>query len=124
MAYCQVLDGGECGYFDTNGEANPWAQLQLPGEAEISGIVLVDRYEYPPESAWDVPLKVSLSADGKSWSEAARFDRSQAVYRVDLRAKPPRARYVRIERLTLDPAKPNTGRLHFRNFLVYGRKLY
>jgi hypothetical protein len=69
-------------------------------------------------------LKVSVSADGKTWTEVARFDKPQTVYRVELLAKKPHARYVRIERVNVDPAKPNTGRFHFRSFLVYGRKLY
>jgi len=124
LTYRQVIDGGTLGYFDTNGEANPWAQVQLAGDAELSAIVLVDRYEYPPEYAWDVPLKVSVSPDGKTWSEVARFDKPQTVYRVDFQAKKPHARCVKVERVNADPAKPNTGRFHFRNFLVYGKKLY
>jgi hypothetical protein len=124
LSYQQVLDGGPLGYFDTNGEANPWAQVQLAGDAELSAIVLIDRYELPAEYPWDVPLKVSVSTDGKAWNEVARFDKPQAVYRVDLQAKKPHARFVRIERIAADPAKPNTARFHFRSFLVYGRKLY
>ena len=55
----------------------------------------------------------------------ARLTSRQAVYRVDLQKAKPHARYVpRLERLSTDPAKPNTGRFHFRNFLVYGRPLY
>jgi hypothetical protein len=124
LTYRQVLDGGPAGYFDTNGEARPWAQVQLAGDAELSGIVLVDRYEYAPEYPWDVPLVVSISADGKAWQQVAKFEKPQMVYRVDLQTTKPHARYVRIERVSADPAKPNTGRFHFRNFLVYGRKLY
>ena len=44
--------------------------------------------------------------------------------RIDLAGKVARARYIRIERQApTDPAKA-PGRLHFRNFLVYGKKLY
>ena len=41
LSYAQVLSGGFGGYFDTNNEEKPWAQVQLPGEAELSGIVLL-----------------------------------------------------------------------------------
>lgn len=105
------------GIFHTGAEDNPWAQVQLAGDAELSGIVLVNRYEACAER--QAPLKVSISTDGKAWTEVAAFDKQQPVFRVDLQAKKPRARYVRVER----PA----GRrdcLHFRNMLIYGRKLY
>ena len=47
----------------------------------------------------------------------------KSVPRVDIPGKAQRARFVRIERQApADKSKP--GRLHLRNFLVYGRKLY
>ena len=124
LTYGQVLGGGDLGFFDTAGGAKPWAQVQLAGDSELSGIAIVNRYEYGPEFPWDVPLKVSVSADGKTWSEVATFDKAQPLYRVDLQEKKPRARFVRLERPDPDPAKPNTGRFHFRNVLIYGKKLY
>ncbi len=125
LSYGQVLESGELGYFDTANEAKPWAQVVLAGEGELSGVVLVDRYEFAPEKPWDVPLKVETSTDGKAWTEVALFEQAQDVYRVDLQGKALRAKFVRIERQPgPDGAKPNTGRLHMRNFLVYGRKLY
>jgi hypothetical protein len=43
---------------------------------------------------------------------------------VNLQGKALRARYVRIERIPNgDKSKP-PGRFHFRNFLVYGQRLY
>lgn len=125
LSYGQVLGGGELGFFDTANEAKPWAQVVLAGEGELSGIVLVDRYEFAPEQAWDVPLKVETSTDGKTWTQVALLEKAQDVYRVDLQGKSVRAKFVRIERqVGPDGAKPNNGRLHMRNFLVYGRKLY
>jgi hypothetical protein len=124
LSYAQVLTGGFGGYFDTNNEEKPWAQVQLLGEGELSGIVLLNRYEYAPECPWAVPLKVSISLDGKAWTEVATFDKVDMVFRVDLESKGLKARYVRIERLPgTDKAQP-PGRFHFRNFLVYGAKLY
>lgn len=127
LSYRAVLDGSAPGWFDTNNEAKPWAQVVLAGDAEIASIVLVNRYEYKPEQEefqWAAPLKVQISTDGKNWTEVATVDKAEAVMRIDLTGKAQRARFVRIERQP--PADPNQkpGRLHFRNFLVYGRKLY
>lgn len=124
LSYSQVLSDGFGGFFDTNNEEKPWAQVQLPGEGELSGIVLLNRYEYALELPWAVPLKVSFSLDGKTWTEVASFDKADMVFRVDLQGKGVKARYVRIERLPGADKTQAPGRFHFRNFLVYGRKLY
>lgn len=126
LSYRAILDGSAPGWFDTNNEEKPWAQIALSGDAEISSIVLVNRYEYAPdqdEFQWAVPLKVQLSTDGKTWTDTATVDKAEAVMRVDLTGKQ-RARYVRIERQAQSDKSKSPGRLHFRNFLVYGRKLY
>jgi hypothetical protein len=126
LSYRQVLSGTP-GWFDTNNEEKAWAQVQLAGDAELTGINLVNRYEYAPteeEFKWAVPLKVSVSTDGKAWSEVAVFDKADSVFTVDLQGRHLHARYVRIERMpSADKSKP-PGRFHFRNFLVYGNKLY
>jgi len=127
LSYAQILSEGFGGYFDTNNEEKPWAQAQLRGEATLTGIVLVNRYEQAPtqgELQWAVPLKVSVSLDGKAWTEVAAFDKAESVFRVNLEGKGIKARFVRIERLPgTDKTKP-PGRFHFRNFLVYGWRLY
>ena len=127
LAYRQVLNGGSGGWFDTNPEEKPWAQVQLPGEAELTGIVLVNRYEVGPASdefQWVVPLKVSVSIDGKAWTEVASFDKAEAVFRMDLQGRKLQARYVRAERQSgADKTKP-PGRLHLRSFQVFGKKSY
>lgn len=127
FSYRQVLDCESPGWFDTNPEEKPWAEVQLAGEGELSGIVLVNRYEFPAtheEFQWAAPLKVSISTDAKTWTEVASFDKADATFVVDLQGRNLNARYVRIERQpTADKSKP-PGRFHFRNFLVYGKKLY
>jgi hypothetical protein len=127
LSYRAVLDGSAPGWFDTNAEAQPWAQVMLAGEAEITGVVAINRYEYTPEQEefqWAAPSKVLVSPDGKTWTEIGTIGKAEATMRVDLTGKPVRARFVRIERQApADQAKP-AGRLHLRNFLVYGRKLY
>ncbi|MEO5712909.1 MAG: discoidin domain-containing protein [Luteolibacter sp.] len=127
LSYRSIIDGSAPGWFDTNGEAKPWAQVVLAGEAEITGIIAVNRYEYTPdqeEFQWAAPFKVLVSSDGKSWTEVATCDKAEAVMRIDLNSKSPRARYVRLERQAPADATKPPGRFHLRNFLVYGRKLY
>ncbi len=126
LSYGQIL-GGNPGWFDTNNEEKAWAQVQLAGDGDLTGIVLVNRYEYAPtqeEYQWAVPLKVSISTDAKTWTEVATFQKAESVLSVDLQGRHMHARYVRIERMpATDKSKP-PGRFHFRNFLVYGTKLY
>jgi len=113
--------------FDTNHEERPWAEVVLAGEAELTGLVLVNRYEFSAEHEefqWAAPLKVSVSNDGASWTEVAQVDKAEPVMRVDLTGKGLRARHVRIERLPREGQSGEPGRLHLRNFLVYGKKLY
>jgi hypothetical protein len=74
--------------------------------------------------SWAVPLKVSVSLDGKSWNEVASFDKPDSLFRIDLQGKGLKARFVRIERLPSKDTSQSPGRFHFRNFLVYGKKLY
>lgn len=135
LSYRAILGTGSFGgWFDTNNEEKPWAQVQLAGDSLITGIVLVDRYEYTDpnnkgqveELAWAVPLQVSVSADGKAWTQVETIDQPSPdkIYKIKLAGKNIQARYVRIERQpNPDKTKP-PGRLHFRSFLVYGKKLY
>jgi hypothetical protein len=127
LSYRQVLGGGIGGWFDTNAEEMPWAQVQLAGEGELTGIVLVNRYEVgstQDEFQWVVPFKVSVSLDGKTWTEVASFDKAEAVFRVDLQGRKLLARHVRAERQpSADKSKP-PGRFHLRSFQVFGKKLY
>jgi hypothetical protein len=126
LSYGQVLSGGFGGWFDTNVEEKPWAQVQLPAEGELMGVILVNRYEYAPtqeEFRWAAPLRVSISGDAKTWTPIASFDQAQAVYRIDLTGKGLRARYVRIERVPGTDKGRLPGRFHFRSFLIFGKKL-
>jgi hypothetical protein len=127
LSYAQLLSGGIGGWFDTNGEEKPWAEVQLPGDATLTGVVLVNRYEYNPsqeEFQWAAPIKLSVSTDGKAWTDLGVINKAEPVFRIDLQTRNVRARYVRIERIA-EPGKPaSKGRFHFRNFLVYGQKLY
>ncbi|MFO1521235.1 MAG: discoidin domain-containing protein [Kiritimatiellia bacterium] len=128
LSYAAILDGSMPGWLDTNNEEKPWAEVQLAGDSDVSGIVLLNRYEYAAdqeEFKWAAPLKVSVSTDGKAYTEVARVEQPEALFRIDLQGKAARARFVRIERAApADGSKPGNGRWHFRSFLVYGKKLY
>jgi len=120
LSYRALLRGaGFGGFLRTGAEDNPWVQVQLAGEGELSGVVLVNRFEAAAER--QAPLKVSLSTDGKAWAEAASFAQSQPVFQASVQGKAVRARFVRIER----PAVPGRREpFHLRGILVYGKKLY
>jgi hypothetical protein len=127
LSYAQVLSGGFGGWFDTNNEQKPWAEVQLAGDALLTGIVLVNRYEFDSaqeEFQWAAPLKLSISADGKAWTDLGLMTKAERVFRVDLQGRNLRARHVRIERVAEDGKPASNGRFHFRNFLVFGQKLY
>ena len=126
LSYRQILSGGSIGWFDTASDKKPWAQVQLPGEGELSGIVLVGRHEYPPNHVAykAAPLKVSVSLDGKTWTEVASFEKDEMVFRVDLQGKNLLARYVRAERVPGPQETKPFERFNLRGFMVYGRKLY
>jgi hypothetical protein len=127
FSYQQVLSGGFGGWFDTNNEEKPWAQVQLAGDCALTGVILLNRYEFAPtqdEFQWATPMMVSISTDGKSWTDVAKITKAAPVFRIDLQGKRPRARYVRIERLPDADKSKSPGRFHFRNFLVYGTRLY
>lgn len=113
-----VSPGGIGGFFHTGGEDNPWVQVQLPGEGELSGVILINRFEACRERA--VPLQVSVSSDGKTWKEVATFHQVEPVFRVDLNGKHLRARFVRAERLR---APERRDPFHLRAVLVYGRRI-
>jgi hypothetical protein len=125
LSYRQILTGGPLGWFDTASDKIPWAQVQLPGEGELAGIVLVGRHEYPANdvSYKAAPLKVSVSLDGKTWTEVATFDKDEMVFRVDLQGKKLTARYVRAERVQAPEETKPFERFNLRGFMVYGRKL-
>lgn len=101
------------GSFHTNEEENPWAEVQLPGFAELSGIEIVNRDSHRERA---VPLVIEVSVDGESWNEVAVFDRPEASWRIDLKGKRIRARQIRLTRR-------GKSYLHLQNIRVYGRRL-
>ncbi len=107
------------GFFHTGGENNPWTTITLPGPAVLSGIVIINRYEAAPERA--VPLRVSVSEDGQTWQAVFETDKSEPAWRIDLQAKPIKAKLIKVE--ARHPEK-QAAVLHLRGIHVYGKPLY
>ena len=124
MSYGEVLDGSGPGYFDIAWQDKPWAQVQLAGEAcDVSGVILVAGYDKPNALLHSLPLIISVSADGKEWTQVERIEQPAPLYRIDLHGKATRVRFVRIQRDGLGK-NPANGLFQMRNFLVFGTPLY
>jgi hypothetical protein len=108
------------GIFITKKEKKPWAEVVLAGPAELSGIVLINRYETGQNN--QVPLTVSVSADGKKWKEIYKSDKTENVWRIPLEGvkDAERIRYVRV----MVDHGDKSEYFHMRGFRVYGKKLY
>ncbi len=114
--YRAVIDGlAAAGYFHTAREKTPWAEIRLPGMAEISGVWLLNRGDQ--NNGRLVPFDVEVSADGKAWTRVAGSDRNQGEYAFAF--GPVRGDRVRVR---CRPAKDT--HLHLRKFCVYGKPLY
>ena len=119
--YTRCLDSTQSAgnSFHTDKEKSPWANVVLPGPADICGLVVANDAGAQNRSR-QVPLEVQVSEDGEQWSTVFRADDAREAYRIDLRSAAPRARQVRVRR-TPD-AKEDF--FHLGKILVYGRKLY
>ncbi len=119
--YASGIDESPCdgNAFHTEKEKSPWAVVTLPGPAEICGVVAENRCAAQNQGR-QVPLEVQVSEDGDSWHTVHTDAEVRTTYRVDLRARAPRARYVRVRRT---PEAKNEF-FHLSKILVYGRKLY
>ena len=119
--YVGCIDGAPCGgnTFHTGKEKSPWAVVMLPGPAEICGVVVENRCGAQNQGR-QVPLEVQVSEDGDNWHTVHTDGEVRSTYRADLRARAPRARYVRVRRTP--EAKEEF--FHLSKILVYGRKLY
>ncbi len=104
------------GYFHTNKEKNPWAIVVLPQKSDISGIIIVNRWENKNYRQSAVPLEVAVSADGKKWSQIFTSDKPDSIWRIDLTGKKISAKYIKVS-----TKHDKAQYFHLRNILVYGR---
>ena len=115
-AYRAVIDGlAPAGNFHTGNEKEPWAEIVLPGMAEVSGVWLLNRGDQ--NNGRLPPFAVEVSEDGKTWREVAGSDKTQGEYAFSF--APAKAARVRV----VCHPKDKTY-LHLRKFCVFGKKLY
>ncbi len=91
--------------------------MELPGDAEVKGIYLLNRFGQ--NTPRQVPFEVLVSTDSKNWTRVYQTDKVQAEYRIAVET-PRRARYVKVART---PDAKNEV-FHFGKILVYGKRLY
>lgn len=116
QAYLAVIDGRANGTpFHTSQEQQPWAEVVLPGMAEVSGVYLRNRGDQNDGRL--VPFVVEVSEDGKAWRQVAAADKTQGEYRLTF----PAARAKRV-RVVCHPQDRTF--LHLRKFCVFGKPLY
>jgi len=112
LQYAGVLDETG-GFFHTGNEKNPWAVVQLPSECKLTGIVIVNRFESNQKR--QIPLKVLISEDEKTWTEVFTTNKVQGSWTIPLNGDT-RARFIKVE---ASHEKPEP--FHLRNILVYGK---
>lgn len=119
--YARCIDETPCtgNAFHTDGEKAPWASVMMPGMIEVTGVLLENKCGWQNRHR-QVPFEVQISEDGESWQTVAKEAENRETYRIDLRDKGLRAKFVRIQRTP--GAKSDV--YHFSKILVYGKKLY
>lgn len=89
-------------------------QVMLDSPSEITGIVMVPRYDRKSPVGEALPLKISTSEDGENWKEITEIKWSDSVCRIDLQGKAVKAKWIRASRLYSNEI------FEMRNFIVYG----
>ena len=119
--YARCIDETPCtgNAFHTDGEDAPWASVMMPGMIEVTGVLLENKCGWQNRHR-QVPFEVQVSEDGEKWQTVAKETENRETYRIDLRDKALRAKFVRIQRTP--GAKKDV--YHFSKILVYGKKLY
>ncbi len=116
--YRYVLDDKEpVDNFHTGNDQGAWAEVVLPGMAEVSAVYLNN--DFGQNSSRLVPFVVEVSEDGKTWVEVAKQEKVEALYRLTFPAV--KAQRVRVK---VCPEDGSSRLLHLRKFAVFGKKLY
>jgi alpha-L-fucosidase len=106
-------------------EANPWIEMDLGREVSVTGVRVLNRTSCgQPGIDRAATLRLSVSIDGKTWSEVWKADRGLPQWEIPVTdfvagAQVPgrKARYLRLE---IKPAKPEY--LHLRQVEVWGKE--
>ncbi len=115
-AYRHVIDGrSNSSNFHTGNMEQPWAEVRLPGMAEVSAVYLDN---IKGQNGWRlVPFVIEVSENGKNWKKVASYDKVEGTYQVTF--DPVKAQHVRVRTTAGDKRL-----LHLHKFCVFGKKLY
>ena len=110
--------------FHTTAEANPWVEIDLGRELSVTGARILNRTDVgQPGQDRAATLRVSVSSDGKTWTEVWKAERGEPQwefpimdYRAGAHVPGRNARYLRLE---LKPAK--SEHFHLRQVEVWGK---
>jgi hypothetical protein len=114
-AYAHVIDDKQpTEAFHTGKETSPWAELMLPGPAEVSSVYLLNT----TGNQWRiVPFVLEVSEDGTTWKQVASETQAKGEYTLTFPAE--KAQYIRIR------CTPQGDTfLHLRKFSAFGKKRY
>lgn len=115
FAYRHVIDDKvEAEAFHTKEEVGPWAEVELPGPAEISRVYLKNT---TGNLGRLVPFVVEVSEDGTKWKTVVEEAVAKREYTYTFPAV--KGQFVRV-RCTSE----KKTFLHLRKMMIYGKKLY
>jgi hypothetical protein len=114
-AYGHVIDDKQASEAcHTGKEKSPWAELMLPGPAEVSRVYLLNT---TGNQGRIVPFAIEVSEDGTNWKQVASETQAKGEYTINFPAV--KAQYIRIH------CTPQWDTfLHVRKFNAFGKKLY
>ena len=107
----------EGGSFHTDRQVRPNTVVRLGKLGDVSGIVILGT-DYGQNGGRQMPLKVSVSEDGTTWTEVFRTTEQRGPWRIPLAGKAERVLYVKAER-----DDDRNEFFHLAGIRVYGRKL-
>lgn len=105
------------GFFHTAAEVKPNVVVRLGKLGDVSGIVVLGT-DYGYYGGRALPLKVSVSEDGTTWTEVFRTTDPKGPWRIPLEGKATRVQFVKAER---DDERREV--FHLAGVRVYGRRL-
>lgn len=105
------------GSFHTDKEVRPNAVVRLGKLGDLSGIVVLGT-DYGQNGSRQMPLKVSVSEDGSTWTEVFRTTDPKGPWRIPLQGKATRVQFVKVER---DDDRKEV--FHLAGIRAYGRRL-
>lgn len=104
------------GGFHTESEVHPNAVVRLGKLGDLSGIVIHDASGQ--NSGRQLPLKVSVSENGQTWTQVFRTEKHQDMWRIPLEGQATRVQFIKVER---DDDRKEF--FHLNAIHAYGRRL-